>query len=394
MPPAWAEDFLMLHGTINVPRGTLVKQVHLTRLNIQNFRSLLRLEVECSPGLNFFFGKNGVGKTSVLEAIYLLSTGYSFRTRQSRHVILESEDSTTVFAQVVSEDARNNALGVCKHRSAPTQVQLNGEGAPIEALARLLPSLILNAQSFDLLCGEPKLRRQRIDWGLFHVEQSFAQHWRIYHQALKQRNRLLHDRQYKEISHWNQVVARSGEILSTYHQQYIEIFCTKLSTLMSQWFGMDGLNLNYVPGWDQEHTLLEVLELNLASDSRRGFTQLGPHRSDLKIRIGKMLAKDRLSRGQLKRFAAMFTLAQAELLIEQTGVRPVLLVDDFTSELDENNQEKILGAIKTLGCQCFVTAIEPGLLARWRTVSQTKEELVFHMDELLAKNAPQVSGLE
>jgi DNA replication and repair protein RecF len=335
--------------------------------------------------MNFIYGQNGVGKTSVLEAIYMLSTGHSFRSRMARHLIQNGAESLTLFAAGHGQTGDKHTFGIQKTKSSST-FQLDGErDVSSSAMAALLPVLLINSESFNLLCGEPSYRRQRIDWGVFHVEHSFYQHWRCYHQALKQRNKLLQEGQFSEINHWNHVLIEHGEKIGAQHRAYLEKFCTKLSTLAYRWFHVEHLELLYQQGWPEEISFKEALLANFTKDAARGFTQVGPHRSDLKIKIEGMMAKDRLSRGQLKRFVLLMYIAQAEILIEESrgAKQPILLLDDFESELDSTNQVVIAELLSILGCQCFVTSIEKDFWTLWQPFMQKDTDKLFSVEQVL-----------
>ena len=151
----------------------------IDRLDIQSIRNISSARLEQLGQVNIFHGANGSGKTSVLEAVHMLCLGRSFRSRQMRSVIQDAADEATVFAAVRDEkSARLKKVGVSRSRTQAAQIRIDGEQIrSLASLAELLPVQLLNADSFDLIEGGPALRRQFLDWGVFHVEHCFLQHW-------------------------------------------------------------------------------------------------------------------------------------------------------------------------------------------------------------------------
>ena len=153
-------------------------------LSIQNLRNLLQVNIKPAPHFNVFVGENGSGKSSLLEAIYLLGTGRSYRTRLSRHIINFSAEKMLVFGNIHP----NIPIGIEKKRNGVTLIKCrqNKEVALAE-LAQLLPLQLINPSSFLLVDSGPKQRRQFIDWGLFHVELQFFPVWLQLKKILQQR---------------------------------------------------------------------------------------------------------------------------------------------------------------------------------------------------------------
>ena len=145
-----------------------------------------------SPRINILHGDNGSGKTSLLEAIHLLGMARSFRSTRLNPVISHEQGSCTVFGQVELGEEQSSALGISRDRSGEIRIRINGQSVRSAAeLAETLPLQLINPDSFRLLEGAPKLRRQFLDWGVFHVEPRFLQAWQRLQQALRQRNSWL-----------------------------------------------------------------------------------------------------------------------------------------------------------------------------------------------------------
>jgi len=145
----------------------------LSRISVTGIRNLLPVTLSPSPRINILHGDNGSGKTSLLEAIHLLGMARSFRSTRLNPVISHEQDSCTVFGQVELGEAQSSALGISRDRSGEVRIRINGQTVRSAAeLADALPLQLINPDSFRLLEGAPKLRRQFLDWGVFHVEQA------------------------------------------------------------------------------------------------------------------------------------------------------------------------------------------------------------------------------
>lgn len=193
--------------------------MHLTRLNIERVRNLKTVALQGLQPFNVFYGANGSGKTSILEAIHLLATGRSFRTHIPKNYIQYSADDAIVFAQSATEK-----IGMQKLASGEQLMKVNGDTVATQGqLAKLLPLQHIDPQSTDIIDHGAKPRRQLLDWLMFHVEPEFYFAWQYYSRALKQRNTLLKTRRnisLADLEPWNKMLSDYGEIL---HSQRLSI---------------------------------------------------------------------------------------------------------------------------------------------------------------------------
>ncbi|PCH62908.1 MAG: DNA replication/repair protein RecF [SAR86 cluster bacterium] len=329
----------------------------ITRLNISSIRNLQQIELELNPRINLIFGVNGSGKTSLLEAIHLLSSGKSFRNQKIDPLIQYGLNTATVFAELDS----TWSIGLSRSRNKPYILQLQGnKQANWEEVARLLPVQVLDSNAFLLLEGSPKTRRSFLDWGVFHVEQSFVENWRNTRKCIANRNLLLKQKSLdsEQLSAWDQEFCRAALAVHEARQKYFEAFLPVLSNHLENLLSMDELSLTYVRGWDERLALDEVLANSRSHDFKYGLTHYGPHRADIRIRFGKTNAVDVLSRGQQKLLVTAMKLAQGELLSKSLNRKCIFLVDDLPSELDIHNRVKVFKALEDLGGQVFLTCVE------------------------------------
>lgn len=354
----------------------------LTRLTIADFRNIPAAELTLAPGVNLFCGANGSGKTSLLEAVHMLATGRSFRSRQSLALIRRDGNSLTVFAQLDS----GFSLGVEKRRDGAGRIRINQ--APAESssqLASCLPLQIINSDSFSALDGGPGVRRSLLDWAVFHVEHQFAQEWKSYQIALRQRNALLRRGKIAPdlLSVWEQRLAESGCRVD----QLREAAFLPLRRLLAELVAdlpdspLPLVEMSYRRGWRKEQDLAAALLDSREQDLAMGHTRIGPHRADLRFTVHGEAAHATLSRGQQKMLVCALRTAMAQLVQERRG-KLVFLVDDLPSELDDANQAQFAQWVSRCAAQILVTGIDREATRRpWLTLAPPwNNPRMFHVE--------------
>jgi DNA replication and repair protein RecF len=324
-------------------------------LSIRNVRNIKALECRLSPTVNCFYGENGSGKSSILEAIHFLSLGRSFRTRLVSRVISHEATSLTVFSKT-----HFGQVGLEKDRKGSTQVRVNNETVTsIAELATLLPLQLIEPHSYRILEGAPKQRRQLLDWGVFHVEHLFLSLWREAQRAIKHRNAAIRQGLSKQqITLWNPEIIRLAEELTTLRESYLDQYLQSFKEVLEQLSTLD-IELKFYPGWNQEKGLEEVLEQSLERDRQLGYTQFGPHRADLKIKHNNVNAVDILSRGQQKLLVLAISIAQGLCLHSINGKQSVYLIDDIAAELDPQTSGSIMDFLYKIKSQVILTSVSP-----------------------------------
>ena len=349
----------------------------LTRLNVKHVRNIQDTQLEPSQGLNLIVGANASGKTSLLEAIYLLGMGRSFRSVNIRHVITQGSESLIVFGNV-QQDGRYVTLGVEKQKDK-TRIKVAGEWVQSAALlAQHLPLQLITPDSHKLIEQGPRYRRQYIDWGVFHVEQQFHQVWRKFQRAMKQRNAGLRQGLSNQVLEgWNQELVFHVEQIDRMRRDYLtDLHALALETI-KQLTDLESVDISYQCGWKQDLSYGDYLKSQLQQDREAGYTRYGPHRSELSLRLSGMPAAERVSRGQQKLLASALRLAQIKHLKMRRGIDSVLLVDDLPAELDGERRARFLEALRQLETQVFVTATEAELISNREAWKQRK---MFHVE--------------
>jgi DNA replication and repair protein RecF len=351
----------------------------LVRLQVMGVRILRDERLEPVAGLNVITGANGAGKTSLLEAIHLLGTGHSFRSRQLGPVLGAGAEAVQVTASIRDPgEAAPYPVGIRKSATA-TEVRIRGQRARgLAELARQLPVQAIHPESHVLVAGPPGHRRAFLDWGAFYREQDFHRVWQRYRRLLQQRNAVLRSGgDPRQLGAWEAPLAAAGEDLDEYRLGYHRMLKEAVRELARAWPEAGDLGSEYRRGWPRDQSLAEALERNRKRDRAAGFTHVGPHRCDVVWRVQERPAAEVVSRGQQKTLVMILKLAQARLLRADTGLAPVMLVDDLPSELDPAHRSRVMDLLGELGSQAFVTAIESSSL----DTGGWPESKMFHVEQ-------------
>jgi len=224
----------------------------------------------------------------------------------------------------------------------------------LSELTQLLPHVILEPNSHTLVSGAPDGRRRYLDWGVFHVEHTFLMLWRRYNRVLKQRNAALKQANKMVLESLDAQFIRLGELLHTARENHVALLNVMLEKQLALFCEtLEGITLSYRKGWSGD-SLAEAVHISLTRDIERGSTGPGPHKADLVLTLNGIPAKERLSRGEQKAMTAAMIMAQAQMICE-SGERPILMLDDLSSELDDIHLEKVLRVGVELGVQILLT---------------------------------------
>jgi DNA replication and repair protein RecF len=355
--------------------------MRLERLRLEQFRLFDSLELELDPGLNLFTGDNGAGKTSILEAAYLLSYGRSFRGAVRDGLIRRGQSRLRVVAETRDPQGVAHRLGL-ERGVRDWEARIDGRSAAgLSELYRELAVVAFEPGSHELISGGSELRRRYVDWGLFHVEPDFLVNWRRFQRALRQRNALLKSgtAEGESLAAWEAEFADSGERLSLQREVYLGALALRLDAVSRDLLpDLGPLTLRFQRGWPPASgSLGDALRSSRSRDLALGYTTTGPHRADWTPEFEHLPAANTFSRGQEKLTALICVLAQARGYADVHGHWPILVLDDLASELDGRRLRRVLEVLSEVPAQILLTGTDaPVALEHWgRAVSR------FHVEQ-------------
>lgn len=331
----------------------------IDKLTTFDFRNLASEPLALNDNINFIIGDNGSGKSSLLEAIFYLGHGKSFRTSSVDNLVCHEKNKFIVSAK----DSKGLQLGVAKDfNNGLTEIKIDGEKhRQLSQLAKNVAVQVITPESFKLFFGGPKQRRRFIDLGLFHVKHTFSDAWKEFSRILKQRNACLRNKSDLDTLHyWTQTFCESSVKVAKLRDIYIK----ELSLELQPWLALmlpdyaKAISISYSQGWNSKKSLHEILAQNKDRELKAGFSLYGAQKFDVKFLTGSVMIDNQLSRGQQKLFLLALTFAQAKLIEKVKRVKPILLIDDVGAELDLTSRKLLANAISKLDCQIIITAIE------------------------------------
>lgn len=368
----------------------------LQDLSLANFRVFSSASLTDFASINLFYGDNGTGKTSILEAISLLGLGRSFRSHKFKPLIQHEQPQMTVFARLISASGGKVPLGLQRHSDGRVRYKLDGELVQTAVeLAKAVPVQVISSDTFSILEGSSKIRRKLLDWQVFHVEHNFYEQWKSVQKCIKHRNSLLRRGKitYSQLAPWDRQLVTATEAITAMRQRQFDILLDRFGALLED-FGVynSDLSISFYSGWERDKTYQESLEQGFERDSQLGYTYTGAHRADIKIRIGRSSAVDILSRGQQKLVVCALKIAQGLALQQShtdeqdqsaatasnTGPSIIFLVDDLPAELDSQHRATLAKWLLAMNSQVFITGVErQSLLDAWLNCNDKK---VFHVE--------------
>ncbi len=349
----------------------------ISRLIIENFRNLSAVDLEFDHGFNFLVGKNGSGKTSLLESIFYLGHGRSFKSSVTTRIIRYEQPHFTLHGRI-QERQHQWSVGLQKLRQGSSIVKINGEdGNKIADLAHLLPMQLITPEGLTLLNGGPAFRRAFLDWGLFHHQSYFHAAWSNLYRLLKQRNAaLLQTYDYGQLKIWDVELTKLAHQVSQWRAEYAEALRPEIEQTCRLFLPELEISLSFHQGWEKDSDYGELLKQNFERDKAIGYTVAGPQKADFRFKANGLPVEDVLSRGQLKLLMCALRLAQGEHLMAQKNRHCIFLIDDFASELDESKRALLAERLQNSGSQVFVTAISQDQLQQM----QPSQQRVFHVE--------------
>ncbi len=356
-------------------------------LRIQHLRNLTEVQIIPGRELNLIVGVNGSGKSSLLEAIYLLSHGRSFRSSSKLSLIQYHGETLNLFTEI-STGETHHRIGVQKSQQGNTKLRINGEySRSLAAAAELLPVVLINPNSDQLMEEGPSHRREYLDWILFHVERDYPQCYQEFEQALKQRNAALRQNYSRsDCMVWDEVLIDRGMKISELRRSVLKEIEPYFQRLLARLNINLPIRLEYAAGWgvDNPHqSFAEALQQSFLKDVALGYTTVGPQRADIHLLSQEHEAASIVSRGQEKLIITALTLAKALYYEAHCHQMPIILLDDIASELDPNNRQLLFHLLETVPAQYFITATEEAIFP----ASLKEHATLFHVEQGVVTSA-------
>lgn len=323
-------------------------------LRLKAFRCFEDRHLEFSPGLNCFHGDNGSGKTSLLECLYLLGRGRSFRTRLPSDLVHYDHPDALVS---VKGNLNDLPFFIATSISKNITFKLNREPLSRRSdLIDLFPLQLATPLSHKIIDSSPEHRRKFLDWGLFHVEQMYRQVWRDFQRCLLQRNHALKS-QSGRVDIWDYDFIKLSLQLESYRLDYIKQLKPYLSDIISTLLPGQAVSIELHSGWSNKSSIETQLADARSKDQKLGYTTLGPHKADIRFSFGNS-KRNNLSRGQQKLLVYGLLIAQCMHFYSITEKSPSLLLDDIGSELDNGSLVNVVELVASTGFQSFITSID------------------------------------
>lgn len=378
----------------------------IKQLKINQLRNLSDINLSLGEVV-LLIGQNGSGKTSLLESVFLLSRGKSFRHFESKRYISHAADSCTVWASVQSpmndhptlvegELLEEFAIAKFKDPAIPSKLRHNHAPLPSQAtLTRRLPTLLIDPSGMSILENGTADRRQLLDFLCFHCKPEFHNIWLDHQRSLKHRNALLKSAQNVppnsyafeqicvQIGAWDYQLANFSNKINELRQLVFDSWQSEFQKILHQLLPdyADHITLSYQAGFDDKLPLIELLSERLMSDIELGYTRVGCHRADLGLHIKlpldngkyhKELAVNVLSRGEKKLLITALKLSGLPILCHHQSFMPIILIDDIDSELDDNASTLLLQNLAELPCQVFVSSLNMAMVDKINRIFNKK----------------------
>lgn len=334
--------------------------MYIEKIKLQNFRNYKQLELNLNKNINIIYGNNAQGKTNILESIFLCSFGKSFRTTKEKEMIKFDETNLVVevFYQKKDRDGKIKIeIGDKK------QIYLNG--IKIKKLSELLGNVnivIFTPEDINILKDGPAGRRRFLDMMIGQLRPNYVYNLNMYLKTIEQRNNYL--RQIREenkpeemLEIWDEKLAEYAEIIFNYRNEFIKKIIQKINKIHSEITeNKEKLEIEYISNCENKENYLKLLKERRKLDIIKGFTTKGIHRDDFMIYINEKEVGTYGSQGQNRTVVLSLKLAELNVIYDEIGEYPILLLDDFMSELDIERRKNFLNNIKNT--QVILTGTE------------------------------------
>ena len=333
------------------------------QLSTSGLRSLDLLTIFPSSGLNFIFGKNNAGKTSLLEALYLCGNAKSFKQTNVDCLIKKDKKNLKILLKSV-KFGENDTISYEKTLNIQKKAKINDKSANTFSLMVQTPLVCLTFGSENLINLSPEHRRSLLDTGLFHVKHEYYEIYKSFSNNLKQRNKLLKTATYENLDFWTNKIIEDSLIINKYRGDYFQKLQRAYAAIIQEMVGFDketygdikNSRISYYQGWPKDLSVEEAYASCLEKDKVLKYSTTGPHRADVFITTDADNIKEIGSMSTQIIVSLCFMLAQARVFHVEQKYRPILLIDDLFFGIDDKNLALVINLLLGSKIQCFLTA--------------------------------------
>ena len=320
--------------------------MNITKIKLENFRNYTNQEISFNKGINVIYGDNAQGKTNILEAIFLCSMGKSFRTNKDKELIKLSED----FAKINIEYEKSDRKGKIEYIISNKKI-ISINGVKIKKLSELLGninSIIFSPDDMEILKDGPQKRRKFLNMLISQLRPRYLFNLNDYNKTLEQRNNYLRQIKYENkpknmIDIWNEKLANHAQIIYEYRREFVDKILKKIVDIHKNITNnSEEIKINYISDFKNKEEYIRKLNEKLNKDIERGDTSTGIHKDDFEVYINGKNINLYGSQGQFRTAILSLKLSELYVIYDEIGEYPILLLDDFMSELDEKRRKKFV----------------------------------------------------
>ena len=322
----------------------------INNIELQNFRNYNSEKIELNPNINIFYGDNAQGKTNIIEAIFISAFGKSFRTNQDKEIIKKGETFSNIF---INYKNKNRDGKVKIQISDKKRIELNG--IKIKKLSEILGNInivLFTPDDIGILKNGPANRRKFLDMMIGQIRPNYVYNLNLYLKVLEQRNNYLKKIDLNKIDNelfnvWDEKLAECGAIICKYRQEFINKISEKIKDIHNRITeNKEKIKIEYITDSVNKEEFLKLLKDRRKLDIIKGYTTSGIQRDDFVIYINDEPVNIYGSQGQHRTAILSLKLCELNIIKEEIGENPILLLDDFMSELDEKRISNFLKNIK------------------------------------------------
>jgi len=349
----------------------------IQEIYLKNFRNYEEQKIILNENANVFYGNNAQGKTNILEALYFCALGRSFRTHKEVELIHFKGESAGIKVKY-QRNNRENEIEISLNRKNSKVIKLNGiKLSKNSELVGHINLVIFSPDDIMILKQGPALRRKFLDILISQLKPKYLHELNQYNKILEQRNAMLKSKKIDTLDIWDEQLAVQTEKIYQYRKLYIDKLQEKLETihpgLTSQ---KETIKITYKTKFQNKEQFLQMLESNKTLDLVRGYTSEGAHREDFEISINDKNLNLYGSQGQHRTAILALKIAELDIIKEEIGENPVLLLDDVTSELDESRVLAIFEVVKNY--QVLITCTDINSVLKYDCL--TKNIKLYNID--------------